>query len=424
MGSEFSSRDGFLLERRADGHDILTAPNGMSADLGREKTDEEFIEELRREGDPGELREFRRYLRHLAGLVRKRPADHMYETILGTPSSFSELTEVQAGCGPPPPPPLVSPRPTVSTMKMTTASKRWRKEAREWLSEKRARKKWLGRPGGDALTYLLRCAAHVARYAKEIEEPDLWVLVEKTMGPSGSAKHYCLSVLSSFLTWCGNPVIVSSGIRARFSRKPGTRPVVPSPEMARIQRLAERGEKRLTIALLRAGRRRVEIARARWPEDFHVEATPPTMDIRGKGGLGNVTGEPVPLPEFVLRPLREYLPLRRAKADGATFDSGHLICRKDGSLLVGVSCQHIDRLRKAALAKAACYWPGHAFRRGAATALAERGAQFEDISAALQQSSPEVTRGYVQGLVRQRRVAAALTLLSEPDDTETAADGA
>jgi len=302
---------------------------------------------------------------------------------------------------------------------MATARKRWRKDARKWLEAKQARRKWLERPGHDALVYLLRCAAYVTRYPKEIEEPDLWVLVEKTMGPSGPAKHYCLSVLSSFLTWCGNPVVAACGIRTRFSRKPGTRPVVPSSEMARIQRLAEPGQERATTALERVGRRRVEIARARWPVDFHLEVDPPTMDVRGKGGLGNVTGEPVALPEFVLRALREYIPLRQAMADGATFDSGHLICRKDGTKLVGVSCQYIDRLRRLACSRAGCYWPGHAFRRGAATALAERGAQFEDISAALQQSSPEVTRGYVQGLVRQRRVARALALLEEPDDAET-----
>jgi integrase len=89
-----------------------------------------------------------------------------------------------------------------------------------------------------------------------------------------------------------------------------------------------------------------------------------------------------------------------------------LICRWDGRELVDVSRAYIDRLlHRAELRAGVRAWPAHAWRRSTATLLRERGADWEDVSAALTHRSPETTRLYVDPLVRQRRLASALRLI-------------
>jgi DNA polymerase II small subunit/DNA polymerase delta subunit B len=56
----------------------------------------------------------------------------------------------------------------------------------------------------------------------------------------------------------------------------------------------------------------------------------------------------------------------------------------------------------------------YAYRRGVATTLRERGADYEDITEALCQESYDSTRSYVSALLKRRRVASVLRLLDEP----------
>ena len=68
---------------------------------------------------------------------------------------------------------------------------------------------------------------------------------------------------------------------------------------------------------------------------------------------------------------------------------GGLICRWEGQDLVDVSGAYVDRLlHRAELRAGVRAWPAHAWRRSTATLLRERGADWEDVSAALTHRSP------------------------------------
>lgn len=322
-----------------------------------------------------------------------------------------ELNGLQTSeAGPPPPDGSVAKdQPIQRRTTVPSTPERWIEEGRAWLSEKQGRGKWQGRNGYEALRFLTKCGEWLSVTPLKVEEPELWEVV-KRLGPAPKTKRTYLSILGSFLSWRGNWVVQRSGIKATFPNRALNTPVITAEDRDLVLARAQ-GPERIVTALLGVARRRVEIVRAR-VEDFHLDRQPPTYDFRAKGGGGEVTHRDYLLTPSLLAELDWWLPLRSMWASRAASDSGHLLCRWDGGRLVGVSYQYVDRLLDTAEDRAGVRrWPAHAFRRGAATLLIDRGAREEDVSEALGDSSLEVTRKYIAPFVRRRRLAAALTLI-------------
>lgn len=287
-------------------------------------------------------------------------------------------------------------------------ARRWNEEARAWLREKQAQGKYQGRNGYEALRFLGKCAEWLDHGPTAVGPEDLWKVLQH-VGPAAKTRRTYLALLGSFLASRGNWVVQETGIRARIPNVSQRTPVVPSEDRDRVLTTAV-GEERIVTSLLGVGRRRIEIVRAR-VGDFEVHADPALYGVRGKGGHGEVTDR-LYMPDQLLRELRWWLPVRASWAVKASADSGHLLCRWQKGALVGVSVAYADRLLHRAEARAGVRpWPAHAFRRSAATLLRERGADWEDVSAALTHRSPETTRLYVDPLVRQRRLASAMRLI-------------
>jgi integrase len=295
--------------------------------------------------------------------------------------------------------------------------RRWVEEGKEWLEEKQSRGKYVGRNGYEALRFLRKCGEWVSATPQGVTEADLWAIV-KRLGPSPKTKLSYLALLGSFLSWRGNWIVQRSGIRSAFPNRALNTPVIPVEERDRILTAAQ-GPERLVISLLALGRRRIEVLRVQ-VSDFHLDRVPPTYGVRGKGGAGQVTHE-LPVTDSLLRELAWWLPLREEWASRATSDTGHLVCRWDNGRLVGVSAMYADRALHSAEDRAGVHrWPAHSFRRGLGTLLRERGADWEDVSAALTHASPETTRLYVSPLIRNRRLATVLRLV-EPAALEAKA---
>ena len=292
---------------------------------------------------------------------------------------------------------------------LPSTSRRWVQEGYEWLREKQSRGKWTGRNGYEALRLLRRCGEWLSVPPGRVREPDLWTVL-KHVGPAPKTKRTTLAILGAFLSFRGNWVVQESGIKATFPNRALNTPVVTAEDREAVLSAAQ-GPERLVTSLLGVGRRRVEIVRAKI-EDFHLDRDPATYDVRQKGGAGRVTDRDLPVVPSLAAELRWYLPLRAGWSERAESDSGHLVCRWDGEQLVGVSSAYVDRLLHSAEDRAGVrHWPAHSFRRGAATLLRERGADWEDVSEALTHSSPETTRQYVAPFVRRRRLATALDLI-------------
>lgn len=353
-----------------------------------------------------------RYRRHPG-----RPPMNAWSMKPRRPPSLAELdsgsaSKFSGGAGPPPPSgvltgsaqPIHQPLPRAT---VPSTNVRWLEEGREWLREKQARGKWLGRNGYEALRFLGRCGEWIRHTPLKTSESDLWE-VARRVGPADRTKGFYLGLLGVFLSWRGNWVVRSSGILREFPRRAVNTPVVPAEDRDRVLSAAQ-GPERVVIALLSDGRRRVEVVRAR-VSDFHPERN--VYDFRAKGGHGEITHRDQPASSSLLKELAWWLPLREEWSRRAKADTGHLLCRREGARLVGVSYQYVDRLLDSAEDRARTRrWPAHSFRRGAATLARERGADWEDVSGILGDSSPEVTRGYVEPFVRRRRVAAALRLI-------------
>lgn len=293
---------------------------------------------------------------------------------------------------------------------MPTTSERWLEEGRAWLKAKQARGKWLGRNGDEAPRFFERCGRWISHTPLGTSESDLWEIARR-VGPASKTKLTYLRLLGNFLAWRGNRVVQESGILRAFPNRAVNTPVVTVEDRDRTLTAAQ-GPERLVVALLSAGRRRVEIVRAR-VSDIRLERE--EYDIRAKGGRGEVTHRGLPISESLRRELDWWLPLRSKLSAEARTDTGHLLCRWDGTRLVGVSYQYVDRLLDSAEDRAGVRrWPAHSFRRGAATLAYERGAHWDDVSELLCDSSPEVTRGYIAPFVRRRRHAATLRLIEPP----------
>lgn len=291
--------------------------------------------------------------------------------------------------------------------------RRWIELGREWLAEKQRQGKYAGRNGYEATRVIGRTAELAPHGPERTTEEDLLLLLSK-LSPGAAPKtvRAYLGIWGSFLSWRGNWIVQESRIRQRYPDRATRTPVVPPEDRDAILTAAV-GQERIVTALLGVGRRRVEIVRSR-VKDYRIDRVPPEYDVREKGGHGEVSGT-FPLPTRVRAELRWYLPLRATWAAGCSSDTGHLLCRNRGGGLVGVSSAYADRLLHSAERRAGtAQWPAHAFRRGVATMLRARGADWEDVSNVLGHRSPETTRLYVQPFVQRSRTASALELLDLP----------
>lgn len=287
-------------------------------------------------------------------------------------------------------------------------ARRWVEQAAEWIDLKQSQGMYQGRIGYEARRFIGKCGTWVDVAPSRVLEEHVWRILDH-VGPAPKTKRTYVALLGSFLASRGNWVVQESHIRERFPNVATRLPIVPVADRDRVLNHAL-GQERVITALLSIGRRRVEIQRAQ-VADFHMETDPATYGVRAKGGGGQVTDQ-LYVPEVLDRELVWWLPMRAQWSARAATDTGHLICRPQGRDLVGVSAMWIDRSLHAAERRAQVReWPAHAFRRSTATLLRERGADWEDISAALTHRSPETTRLYVDPLVRQRRLAQVLQLI-------------
>jgi integrase len=290
--------------------------------------------------------------------------------------------------------------------------RRWVEESRKWVAEKQRQGKYQGRNGYEVIRFLSKCGEWVPVPPERVTEQDLWAIIGHVGGSAPKTRRFYLAILGSFLSSLGDWVVQTSGIRSRFPNRPMNTPVLSGEERDAILNAAQ-GPERLVLALLANARRPIEVRRA-LVSDVDLSTVPPTMKIRTKGGGGQVTAVRV-LNQTALRELTWWLPLRATWAERASEDSGHLLCRWDGEKLVGVSITYLSRLKASAESRAGV--PHHqlySFRRGAATMLRERGAQWEDIRDALCHRSISTTEQYVSPLLAQKHAPAVMALLDAP----------
>jgi integrase len=281
-------------------------------------------------------------------------------------------------------------------------ARRWNETADAWFDAKRKRRKYEGKSGRDALHLVKRIGTLLDKSPARVTEEDLWALAP-SLGPAPKSKRYGYAILGSFLSWTGNWVVQSSGIRREFPNRTTWTPVAAADSWERGMNRAV-GIQRVVLALVWP-RRPCEVVRARLA-DVHPERG--TMDVRQKGGHGDVTDWDVPLSGTVQRELQWYLPLRAQWAERATGDSGHLLVRFDGDQLVGVSTAFVRR-RVAEAVEGRL--PPYSFRRGGLTTLRDRGAEWDDIKAVALHKSIGTTEIYVKSLQQQRRLPAVTRLL-------------
>lgn len=360
------------------------------------------------------------------------------------PDSLSELNVDQIA-GPPPPggrtggTQLVQPIPE-TTVQHESAG-RWTEEGPQaWLEFKRAREKYWGPSGREAIRFLTKDVPRWITHApEEIDEPDLWAIVrglqERAAGrgrtfTENSVRAY-LDVLGSFLKWRGNYVVQSSEIKSQFRKKPTRTPVASPDEWERVLIRAV-GEERVLLAFLWPNRR-IEVRNARY-WDFHIDRDPATWDARCKNGRGDVTDPDSPLTRTQSDELRWYLPWRRnlpSQFGDVLEDTGRLIARRAvvhacevrthrtvrvGSVLVGVSDQYLNRLLTRANERAKVRLPGHAYRRGGLTTLWERWVTDrrgdpDDVKAVAHHKHLSTTETYVKSLAQRRRLPTVARLL-------------
>jgi len=282
------------------------------------------------------------------------------------------------------------------------AARRWNCKSRSWLKAKRERRKYEGKSGADALRLLERIGERLNMSPSAVTETDLWEIAPM-FGPAPKSKRYGFAILGSFLSSEGNWVVQSSRIRAEFPNRSSRTPVASSDEWERGMDRAV-GIQRVVLALVWP-RRPCEVARALC-SDVHLERR--EMEVRQKGGHGEVTDWGVPLTGTVERELRWYLPLRAQWAQRAASDTGHLIARWDGDRLVGVSTAYLRRRVSEATRGSQ---PPYAFRRGGLTTLRDRGAEWDDVRDIALHRSIGTTELYVKSLQQRRRLPTVALLL-------------
>jgi integrase len=293
-----------------------------------------------------------------------------------------------------------------------TTARRWVEESRAWVAEKQRQGRYQGRNGYEAVRFLSKCGEWVSVRPEAVTEEDLWAIIGHVGGSAPKTRRFYLALLGSFLSARGNWVVQTTGIRRKFPNRPMNTPVLAGDERDAILNAAQ-GPERLVLALLANARRPVEVRRA-LVSDVDLTSVPPTMKVRTKGGGGQVTALRA-LNQTAVRELTWWLPLRAAWGERAREDSGHLVCRWDGDRLVGVSPTYLARLLARAESRAGL--PRHSlysFRRGAATMLRERGAEWEDIRDALCHRSIATTEQYVSPLLAQKRAPRVMALLDTP----------
>lgn len=288
---------------------------------------------------------------------------------------------------------------------MPTQARRWEELVDRWSLEKRAKRHYEGRSGDEAVRFLGKVPHWIRAPPERVSEADLWTIVGH-LGPAPKTKRTYLAILGSFLSWCGNWVVQTSRIRDRFPNRPSRTPVATAVEWEAVMDHAV-GVERVVVAYLWP-RRPVELCRA-LARDVHLDRG--TMDIRQKGGHGEVTDFDLPLSGTLARELTWYLPLRAKWSEESESDSGHLVCRKEGTRLVGVSKAYIDRQLSSACRRVGVTLPAYSFRRGGLTTLRERGAEWEDVRDLAGHRSLGTTEGYVRSLLQRRRLPATARLL-------------
>ena len=298
---------------------------------------------------------------------------------------------------------------------LPVTARRWVEESRRWVAEKQSQGKYQGRNGYEALRFLRRCGEWTSVAPSRVREPELRTILGHVGGTAPKTRRFYLSILSSFLSAPPrlNEVVKHSGLKAVYRNRAVRTPVLPGVVRDKILDAAQ-GPERLVLSLLAWGRRPVEVTRALVSD---VDPATSDMGVRGKGGRGEVVDR-VALNGTVLRELEWYLPLRARWSETAESDSGHLICRWDGQRLVGVSIQFLRRsLDRAATRARTGRYPLYAFRRGAATLLRDRGAEWEDIRDALCHRSIGTTEGYVKSLLAAKRQPSVVRLLDAREAT-------
>lgn len=294
---------------------------------------------------------------------------------------------------------------------MPAAERRWAEQATKWVEEKRSVGRYRGRNGYEAVRFLSRCGEWVRASPAGVTEGDVWAILAHIGGSAPKTRRFYLAMLGSFLASPprSNYVIQASGVKARFPNETVRTPVVPADVRDAVIDAAI-GMERVVLALLSVGRRPVEIVRAR-VEDVTLAPSPGTMLVRGKGGGGDATAR-VALNRTVRDELAWYLPLRARWAEQAETDSGRLICRWEGAALGEVSVAFLRRrLADAERRAGAPRYPLYSFRRGTATLLRARGAEWEDVRDALTHKSIGTTEGYVSRLLAQERAPRVMALL-------------
>lgn len=292
---------------------------------------------------------------------------------------------------------------------MPETARRWVEESRAWVAEKQLQGKYQGRNGYEALRFLAKCGMWVNVGPQNVRTTDLMVIMAHVSGTAPKTRRFYLSMVSSFLSAPPrlNEVVKHSGLKSVYKNRAMRTPVLPGRVRDRILDAAQ-GPERLIVALLSSARRPVEIRRALLSD---LDVSGGWMLVRTKGGRGEPTDR-LPLNETVLRELRWYLPLRQSWGEKAESDSGHLVCRWDGARLVGVSMAYLARALAEAERRAGTErYPLYAFRRGAATMLRDRGAEWEDVRDALCHRSIGTTEGYVKSLQAARRAPSVVRLL-------------
>ncbi len=302
-----------------------------------------------------------------------------------------------------------SPPVLVEAPAVPEAARRWVEESKAWVALKQRQGRYQGRNGYEALRLLRKCGEWVSCFPANVGEPELRTILARIGGTAPKTRRYYLSILASFLSSPPrmNDVVKHSGFKDAYKNRAVRTPVLPVAARDRILHAAQ-GPERVIVSFLCSARRPVEIFRAR-VEDLDLARG--YMGVRTKGGRGDVTDR-VPLNDTVLCELRWYLPLRESWAARASEDSGHLVCRWEGERLVGVSIAYLRRALEEAERRAeVARYPLYSFRRGAATLLRDRGAEWEDIRDTLTHRSIGTTEGYVKSLRAAERAPAVVRLL-------------
>lgn len=288
--------------------------------------------------------------------------------------------------------------------------RRWAIEGEAWVEKQRAKGRYKGRNGDEAVRFLAKCGRHLDAAGKlvpprQVEEEHLYALMPIT-GRAPSSHRYYFALLGSFLMSLGNPVVRTTQFLRRFPKKTGQLRRLTRDERDRMFAKAV-GTERVVLALMTVGLRRVEVYRMRVVDvDLHSGF----IWVRGKG-YNDEPSRQVPLTETIRKELAWYLPLRGQWASAATEDTGHLLCWMNGSRLTGYSYQSIDRLVISAGQRIGKRVTSHDLRRTMATLLQEAKADPWEIQTMLGHTDLKTTQIYLaslEGTPRIQKVAALL----------------